>query len=209
MGPTPHTCGLILVINVWCMESELLARCRKPANRGRRSTVKYQTLPRQSQNQQPEQTEQPEARKEKFTFTIGYAFGWALTFEGLFSALYHLCPSKLTFQFDTAFMFIIASLIVVLLYNGIDRQASGSRNLTAKNQVAATNLFLYFMVPLLIFNYLGTIYHSEAGLIRSIYVPFLVFLALWVACMAWWAGYKLFPESVHVTRMNPVMNHKM
>ena len=80
------------------MESELLARCRKLANRGR-STVKYQALPQQSQNQQPEQTEQSEARKEKFTFTIGYAFGWALTFEGFFSALYHLCPSKLTFQF--------------------------------------------------------------------------------------------------------------
>ena len=106
-------------------------------------------------------------------------------------------------------MFIIASLIVVLLYNGIDRQEPGSRNLTAKNQVEAANLFLCFLVPLLIFNYLGTMYHSEAGLIRSIYVPFLVFLALWVACMAWWAGYKLFPESVHVTRMNPVMNHKM
>ena len=156
--------------------------------------MKYQALPQESQNQQPEQTEQPEALKEKFTFTIGYAFGWALTFEGLFSALYHLCPSKLTFQFDTAFMFIIASLIVVLLYNGIDRQASGSRNLTAKNQVAATNLFLYFMVPLLIFNYLGTIYHSEAGLIRSIEILVLVFLFLWVVCMAWWAGYKLFPE---------------
>ena len=156
--------------------------------------MKYQALPQESQNQQPEQTEQPEALKEKFTFTIGYAFGWALTFEGLFSALYHLCPSKLTFQFDTAFMFIIASLIVVLLYNGIDRQASGSRNLTAKNQVAATNLFLYFMVPLLIFNYLGTIYHSEAGLIRSIEILVLVFLSLWVVCMAWWAGYKLFPE---------------
>ena len=91
-------------------------------------------------------------------------------------------------------MFIIASLIVVLLYNGIDRQASGSRNLTAKNQVAATNLFLYFMVPLLIFNYLGTIYHSEAGLIRSIEILVLVFLSLWVVCMAWCAGYKLFPE---------------
>ena len=31
---------LILVMNVWCMESELLARCRNLANRGR-STVKY------------------------------------------------------------------------------------------------------------------------------------------------------------------------
>ena len=158
--------------------------------------MKYQALPQESQNQQPEQTEQPEALKEKFTFTIGYAFGWALTFEGLFSALYHLCPSKLTFQFDTALMFIIASLIVVLLHNGIDMQERS----TAKNQVAAANLFLYFLVPLLIFNYLGTVHHSEAGLITPIDIPFLVFLALWVVCMAWWAGYKLFPERCSCTR---------
>ena len=91
-------------------------------------------------------------------------------------------------------MFIIASLIVVLLYNGIDRQESGSRNLTAKNQVEVANLFLCFLVPLFIFNYLGTIYHSEAGLIMSIVILCLVFLVLWVVCMAWWAGYKLFPE---------------
>ena len=93
-------------------------------------------------------------------------------------------------------MFIIASLIVVLLHNGIDMQERS----TAKNQVAAANLFLYFLVPLLIFNYLGTVHHSEAGLITPIYVPFLVFLALWVVCMAWWAGYKLFPERCSCTR---------
>ena len=156
--------------------------------------MKYQALPQESQNQQPEQTEQPEALKEKFTFTIGYAFGWALTFEGLFSALYHLCPSKLTFQFDTAFMFVIASLIVALLYNGIDMpETKSSKNVTAKNPVAAANLFLYFLVPLFIFNYLGTMHHSEAGRM-SINIPFLVFLLLWVACMAWWPLYKLFPE---------------
>ena len=121
--------GLILVVNVWCMESELLARCRKLANR-ERSDLEYQSIPEQNQNLENDDNLEEkqaselcaEARKEKFTFTIGYAFGWALTFEGLFSALYHLCPSKLTFQFDTAFMFVIASLIVVLLYNGIDMQ---------------------------------------------------------------------------------------
>lgn len=43
-------------------------------------------------------------------FSIGYAFAWAMIFEGLFSLVYHLCPSKLSFQFDTAFMFVIAGL---------------------------------------------------------------------------------------------------
>jgi len=182
--------GLILIVNVWCMESELLAGCRKRATRERA---------RQNDNQNLENDDDLELRaekhKEKFTFTIGYAFGWALTFEGIFSSLYHLCPSKLTFQFDTAFMFVIASLIVVLSYNGIDNQEC-SGNITAKNQVAAANLFLYFLVPLFIFNYLGTIYHSEAGLTMSMDIPFLFFLVLWVVLMAWWAGckLKLFPE---------------
>lgn len=193
--------GLILVVNVCCLESELLARCRKLANR-ERSALEYQAIREQNQNlENDDRLEEkqaselcPESRKKKFTFTIGYAFGWALTFEGLFSALYHLCPSKLTFQFDTAFMFVIASLIVALLYNGIDMQER-STNVTGENQVAAANLFLCFLVPLFIFNYLGTMHHSEAGLITPIDIPFLVFLALWVVCMAWWAGYRLFPES--------------
>ena len=180
--------------------SELLVRCRKRAKREGAQ-----------QNQNLES--RAEEHKEKYTFTIGYAFGWALTFEGLFSSLYHLCPSKLTFQFDTAFMFVIASLIVVLLYNGIDNQehsgnespkkpSSGNQSpkkqssgdQSPKNQVAAANLFLYFLVPLFIFNYLGTIHHSEAGLVMFIDIPFLLLLALWVMSMAWWAGCKLFPE---------------
>ena len=195
--------GLILVVNVWCMESELLARCEDLADAERLKISpkkNYQAIGEQNQNngnnldksvQVPELT--AEARKKQFTFTIGYAFGWALTFEGLFSALYHLCPSKLTFQFDTAFMFVIASLIVVLLYNGIDKQEY-SGNVAAENQVAAANLFLYFLVPLFIFNYLGTMHHSEPPLMMSIDIPFLVFLAVWVALMAWWPGYKLCPE---------------
>ena len=161
--------GLILVGNVLCMESELLAQCEKLANQESEGSKKSERNQNQ-ENGDNSKEKQPEAWKKKFTFTIGYAFGWALTFEGLFSALYHLCPSKLTFQFDTAFMFVIASLIVVLLYNGIGRQEPGSTN-----QVEAANLFLYFLVPLFIFNYLGTMHHSEAGLIMSIDIPFMVF----------------------------------
>ena len=41
------------------------------------------------------------ALKRKYSYSIGYAFAWALLFEGLFSLLYHLCPSRYTFQFVT------------------------------------------------------------------------------------------------------------
>ena len=40
-----------------------------------------------------------------YDYSVAYALAWALVFEGLFSATYHLCPSRLTFQFDSAFMF--------------------------------------------------------------------------------------------------------
>ena len=55
------------------------------------------------------------ALKKKYSYSIGYAFAWALLFEGLFSLLYHLCPSRYTFQFDSAFMFVIAGLTVLLV----------------------------------------------------------------------------------------------
>lgn len=67
-------------------------------------------------------------------------------------------------------MFVIASLIVVLSYNGFEMQ---ERSLT--NQVGAANLFLYSLVPLFIFNYLGTMHHSEAGLAMATNITFFFF----------------------------------
>ena len=48
-----------------------------------------------------------EALKKRYSFSMVYALAWALFFQGMFSALYHFCPSRFKFQFDTAFMFII------------------------------------------------------------------------------------------------------
>ena len=113
-------------------------------------------------------------------FSIGYAFAWAMIFEGLFSLVYHLCPSKLTFQFDTAFMFVIAGLIIISLYNG-----------TAKNPVEAEHFFLYFLVPLFIFNYLGAVRHSEIGLPTPLQILFFIALAVWFVSICSWALLKL------------------
>lgn len=121
------------------------------------------------------------SKPEEHVFSIGYAFAWAMIFEGLFSLVYHLCPSKLTFQFDTAFMFVIAGLIVISLYNG-----------TAKDPVGAANFFLYFLVPLLIFNYLGAVRHSETGLPTLIEIFIFVALGFWLVGVFIWAGLKLF-----------------
>ena len=45
-----------------------------------------------------------------------YSLGLALILEGICSGIYHICPSKLNFQFDTTFMFIGTALIFLTLY---------------------------------------------------------------------------------------------
>lgn len=151
--------GLILAISVMLMESKLFSHHR---NRN--------SLP------------------PRYAFSMGYAFAWALFFEGCFSFVYHLCPSKLTFQFDTGFMFVIVGLVVVLLYNGIEmKENEGERGF-----VDAANFFLYFLVPLYIFNYFGTLNHSETGLFN---IPtFFAFVIIWWIAISIWTGWKLFPD---------------
>ncbi|CAF3117868.1 unnamed protein product [Rotaria sp. Silwood2] len=39
-----------------------------------------------------------------------------LFIEGLMSGCYHICPSKQNFQFDKSFMFIIAVLNIIKIY---------------------------------------------------------------------------------------------
>ena len=151
--------GLILAISVMYMEAKLFSRYR-------------------NSNDLPPQ----------YAFSMGYAFAWALFFEGCFSLVYHLCPSKLTFQFDTGFMFVIAGLIAVLLYNGIEmKENSGERGF-----VDAANFFLYFLVPLYIFNYFGTLSHSETELVNA--PAFFTFVVIWWIFITFWTGWKLFPD---------------
>ena len=150
--------GLILAISVMYMEAKLFSRYR-------------------NSNDLPPQ----------YAFSMGYAFAWALFFEGCFSLVYHLCPSKLTFQLDTGFMFVIAGLIIVLLYNGIERK---------KELVGVANFFLYFLVPLYMFNYLGTLSHSETALVNA--PAFFTFAAIWWILITCWTGWKVFPDFIPI-----------
>ncbi|PFX32457.1 SID1 transmembrane family member 1 [Stylophora pistillata] len=131
-----------------------------------------------------------EVMKKRYCFSIGYAFSWALVFEGLFSTLYHLCPSRFTFQFDSAFMFIIAGLTVLLLYNGREQdRCPDSANV--KYPVGASNFFLFFIVPLFIFNYFGSLYNSDSGASKVLQGFFIGFLFIWWLVMILWAFFKL------------------
>ena len=147
--------GLILVVWVLILETKVNVRC-------------------QSGRDAVEAT----AMKKRYCFSIGYAFSWGLVFEGLFSTLYHFCPSRFTFQFDSAFMFIIAGLTVLLLYNGIEQnRCTSSEN--AKHPVGASNFFLFFIVPLFIFNYFGVLFNSNVGLNKVMQGFFFAFLVIW------------------------------
>jgi hypothetical protein len=49
-------------------------------------------------------------------FGVFYAMGLALIMEGVLSAAYHLCPNQSNFQFDTCFMYVIAVLTILKVY---------------------------------------------------------------------------------------------
>ncbi|XP_064650536.1 SID1 transmembrane family member 1-like isoform X3 [Lineus longissimus] len=49
-------------------------------------------------------------------FGLFYAMGIALVMEGILSGCYHVCPSYSNFQFDTSFMYMIAWLCMLKIY---------------------------------------------------------------------------------------------
>ena len=153
------------------------------------------TVPKHTLGDKEKKKLMARALKRKYSYSIGYAFAWALLFEGLFSLLYHLCPSRYTFQFDSAFMFVIAGLTVLLVYNGMELSEcpvyQAEQHPVEELSVGALNFFLYFIVPLFIFNYLGTLYHSESGLVIALQVLFFIALVFWWLAMGWWALHKL------------------
>ena len=154
--------GPILALWVWMLERKVNLRCKD--------------------------AEGATAIKQRYSFSIAYALAWALLFQGLFSALYHLCPGVFTFQFDSAFMFIIAGLIVVLLYNGIER----NRSQNEKYRVNASNFFLFFIIPLFVLNYFAGRLNSNSGLNKTMQAFFYKkFLIIWWFGMLFWAFYKL------------------
>ena len=79
---------------------------------------------RESQGEQELQYRPSLAQTEELTMKHGvpfltgvyYSMGAAMAMEGLMSAAYHICPTTVSFQYDTTFMYSIAILIYVKLY---------------------------------------------------------------------------------------------
>ncbi|XP_047542648.1 SID1 transmembrane family member 1-like isoform X1 [Vanessa atalanta] len=72
-----------------------------------------------------------------------YSMGLALIMEGLLSACYHLCPNKMNFQFDSSFMYVIAVLCIVKLYQ--------SRHSDVNASAHATFMLLAFLMAIGVF----------------------------------------------------------
>ena len=49
-------------------------------------------------------------------YGLFFAMGLTLFMEGVISSSYHVCPTNVTFQFDTTFMYLIAVLMFMKLY---------------------------------------------------------------------------------------------
>ena len=160
----PYTVhGLILVVWVLMLETKVNLRCKSG-----RSAVEAAAI------------------KERYSFSIAYALAWALVFQGLFSALYHLCPHRFTFQFESTFMFIIAGLIVLLSYNGIKQNRFQNEYL-----FDPSSFFIFFIMPLLFFNYFGALLNSDYGLNKIMQRFFYAVMIIWLLVMVIWVFGKL------------------
>lgn len=131
-----------------------------------------------------------------YDYSVAYALAWALVFEGLFSAMYHLCPSRLTFQFDSAFMFIISGLVVVALFNCrvnsealMDAEEKEKKH-PSNTTVQAPKYFLFFVAPLLVFNYMGSVRDTD-GLTSFFEVTYWIALVIWLIAMYIWTFQKV------------------
>ncbi|KAK7479048.1 hypothetical protein BaRGS_00029718, partial [Batillaria attramentaria] len=79
-----------------------------------------------------------------------YSMGVALVMEGIMSACYHVCPNYSNFQFDTSFMYIIACLCMLKIYE------------TRHPDVQAKAYKSYFSMAMIIFiAVLGVIYGTN------------------------------------------------
>ena len=118
----------------------------------------------------------------------------SLIFELCFSMLYHFCPIKLTFQIDSAFMFVISGLIVLSLYNGT-RFKECTIHGEFQLPVHSNNFFMFFIVPLYIFNYCGSLYFLGGSYLSiGTTIIFITCLVAYILLLFYRAGKILFLE---------------
>ncbi|XP_026994634.2 SID1 transmembrane family member 2 isoform X2 [Tachysurus fulvidraco] len=87
-------------------------------------------------------------------FGLFYAMGTALMMEGLLSACYHVCPNYTNFQFDTSFMYMIAGLCMLKLY----QKRHPDINASAYSAYACLAAVIFFSVLGVVFGKGNTVF---------------------------------------------------
>lgn len=98
-----------------------------------------------------------------------YSMGLALVMEGVLSACYHLCPNKMNFQFDSSFMYVIAVLVMIKLYQNRHSDIIPSAHTTFIVLAVIMTLGLFgILFPSVAFSVLFTILHIATCLILTL-----------------------------------------
>lgn len=87
-------------------------------------------------------------------FGLYYAMSTALMMEGLLSACYHVCPNYTNFQFDTSFMYMIAGLCMLKLY----QKRHPDINASAYSAYACLAAVIFFSVLGVVFGKGNTVF---------------------------------------------------
>ncbi|XP_068097009.1 SID1 transmembrane family member 2 isoform X2 [Hyperolius riggenbachi] len=98
-------------------------------------------------------------------FGLFYAMGTALMMEGLLSACYHVCPNYTNFQFDTSFMYMIAGLCMLKLY----QKRHPDINASAYSAYACLAIVIFFSVLGVVFGKGNTIFWIVFSVIHILF----------------------------------------
>eukprot|EP00438_Fugacium_kawagutii_P004597 Skav228988 [mRNA] locus=scaffold127:93884:96749:+ [translate_table: standard] len=115
-----------------------------------------------------------------------YALGVALWGLGVGSMSYHVCPSLLTFQFDTCFMTPLANLFTLAL---LDWRASSS-----SETITSVKYIVYVLTPFWLLNFIGTWYDIKAFDITWAYWLYAISAVLWTTVVALASIRRIFQE---------------
>ncbi|XP_012944274.1 SID1 transmembrane family member 1 isoform X2 [Aplysia californica] len=110
-------------------------------------------------------------------FGLFYAMGLALVMEGIMSSCYHICPNYSNFQFDTSFMYVIACLCMLKIYQ------ARHPDINAKAHVA------YFVMAVIIFLAVVGVVYGNTGLwvvYAVVHIVLTIFLTAQIYYMGRW-----------------------
>ncbi|KAI1893273.1 hypothetical protein AGOR_G00122010 [Albula goreensis] len=122
-------------------------------------------------------------------FGLFYAMGTALMMEGLLSACYHVCPNYTNFQFDTSFMYMIAGLCMLKLY----QKRHPDINASAYTAYACLAAVIFFSVLGVVFGKGNTVFWIVFSVIHILAT---MLLSTQLYYMGRWSGVCVFLRRV-------------